>query len=64
MHRREFLKTLRKEAKERDLEFEIDRKKGKGSHYMVRIGNRKTTVPKRLTPTLARMTRKQLGLED
>ena len=64
MNRRELIKEIRKQARQRGLEFELDRKKGKGSHYLVRVGARKTTVPKRITPKLAAVIRRQLGLED
>ncbi len=60
--RRKFLKELRLYAQLQGLPFRVDKKKGKGSHYRVRLGNRVSTVPKRLTPTLKQVIRKQLGI--
>ncbi len=64
MSRTTFLKALRKEAARRSLSFSVDRKKGKGSHYLVRMGKRRATVPSHLSPLLEKIIRKQLGLRD
>jgi len=64
MSRTKFLKALRKEAARRGLSFDVDKKKGKGSHYLVRAGKRKATVPSHLSPQLEKRIRKQLGLID
>ncbi len=64
MSRTTFLKSLRKEAGRRGLDFRLDKKKGKGSHYLVCIGKRRATVPSHLSPRLERLIRKQLGLLD
>ena len=64
MSRTTFLKALRKEAERCGLKCQTDRKKGKGSHYVVQIGNRRATVPSHLSPQLEKRIRKQLGLID
>ena len=64
MSRRKFLASLRNEAKERGFQFVIDKKKGKGSHYIVYVGERRATVPKRVTRVMETVIRKQLGLEE
>lgn len=63
LKRNAFLRDLRQSAKELGLPFELDTKKGKGSHYRVKVGGRTTTVPSSVTPALAKVIRKQLGLE-
>jgi hypothetical protein len=42
---REFVARARKYARAHDLEFSFDSKRGKGSHGLLRIGDRKTVVP-------------------
>ncbi|WP_038037122.1 hypothetical protein [Thermopetrobacter sp. TC1] len=64
MDKRKFLKDIKKKANEKGLGFVVDKKKGKGSHYMVYVGSRKATVPKRITPLMASAIKKQLGLDD
>ncbi len=63
MKRREFIKKIRKLAKEKGLEVTIDKRKGKGSHYMAFVGDRRATIPKKLPPPLREAILKQLGLE-
>lgn len=46
------------------LGFEVVRRRGKGSHVLVQVGDRATTVPGReIDPVMARIIRKQPGLE-
>jgi hypothetical protein len=61
--RKKFLRGLRDDAKSAGFEFFVDSKKGKGSHYRVTIGNRTTTVPEKISPLMAKIIRKQLGLD-
>ena len=61
--RQKFLSALRKEAKVRSLDFNLDLNKGKGSHYRVTVGNRTTTIPEKLSPLMMKIIRKQLGLD-
>jgi hypothetical protein len=64
MKREQFLRLLRAEAKRLDLEFELDKSAGKGSHYRVRIGRYISTVQSgELTPLHMRKIRKDLGLK-
>ena len=44
MKREQFLRELRKIAKDQDLELEIFEDKGKGSHYRVKLNSRITTI--------------------
>lgn len=64
MKREQFLRLLRAEAKRLDLQFELDKSAGKGSHYRVRIGKYISTVQSgELTPLHMRKIRKDLGLK-
>ena len=63
MTRDQLLKELRKFARKNGLEFEVDRKLGKGSHYRVRLGKCITTLKSgELSPGYVRLIRKQLGI--
>ena len=67
MKRDQFIRQLRREAKEAGRGFEVDRRGGKGSHYLVRVGNRETTLKSgsrsgELTNAYMRLIRRQLDL--
>jgi hypothetical protein len=58
-----FLANLRDEARDKGLIFEVSKRRGKGSHALVRVGDRVTTIPDReIDPKTARKIRKSLGL--
>jgi hypothetical protein len=58
-----FLADLRDEARDKGLIFEVSKRRGKGSHALVRVGDRVTTIPDReIDPKTARKIRKSLGL--
>ncbi len=64
MKREQFLRELRKIAKNRQLDLEIFEDKGKGSHYRVKLNGKMTTIKSgELTPTYVRLLRKQLGID-
>ncbi|MGV1917634.1 hypothetical protein [uncultured Agrobacterium sp.] len=64
MKREQFLRELRKIAKDRQLHLEIFEDKGKGSHYRVKLNGKMTTIKSgELTPTYVRLVRKQLGID-
>jgi len=60
--REALLRALRKEARKRGLTFTVDKKKGKGSHYLVTVGDRRATVPRKVKH-LEKIIRRQLGLD-
>jgi hypothetical protein len=61
--RERFIAELRNEAKQRGLSFRKEQWRGKGSHVMVWVGDKVTTVPSReIDPKTARKIRKALGL--
>ena len=64
MKREQFLRELRKIAKNRQLDLEIFEDKGKGSHYRVKLNGKMTTIKSgELTPAYVRLVRKQLGID-
>lgn len=62
MNREKLIRELRAYAKEKGMVFSVDRKKGKGSHYLVKLGDRVTTVQSDINEGRARRIRKQLGV--
>jgi hypothetical protein len=60
-----FVAELREEARRKGLSFRVEKRRGKGGHMMVFVGDRLTTLPAReIDPKTARKIRKQLGLAD
>jgi hypothetical protein len=59
-----FIAELRDEAKQRDLSFRVDTRRGKGGHAMIWVGTNVTTLPSReIDPKTARKIRRTLGLD-
>lgn len=59
-----FLAELRDEAKAQGLSFKVSTRRGKGSHALVQVGDRVTTVPYReIDPKTAQKIWKGLGLK-
>jgi hypothetical protein len=62
--RSRFIAELRREAKERGLQFREETWRGKGGHAMVWVGDKVTTVSSReIDPKTAKNIRKALGLD-
>lgn len=60
-----FVAELRDEARRKGLSFRAEKRRGKGGHMLVYVGDRLTTLPSReIDPKTARKIRKQLGLAD
>jgi len=63
MKREALLRELRALARKLDVHFEIDEGQGKGSHYTVYFGEKKTTIKSgEIKPHQAKLLKKQLGL--
>lgn len=45
------------------MHFDVNKKKGNGSHYRVEVGDRWTIVPSHLNPVMVRVVLKQLGVD-
>lgn len=63
MNRDQLIQALRKLARKRDVHFELDMKKGKGSHYRVEFGSNWTTIQHDLNPGRIRRILRQLDIE-
>lgn len=64
MSTEEFLRIIRRYARAKDLEFSVQRRRGKGSHAMIIVGDRRSFVPrlKELPVGTQRAILRQLGL--
>ena len=61
--REQFLQTLRRYCRKNGLDFEVMQDRGKGSHYLVRVGTKTTTLQSGdLPPHRVGSLLKQLGL--
>lgn len=63
MNRDQLIRALRRYARRNELAFDVDRNKGKGSHYIVTVGSIKTTIQDKLTPGRIERILKQLGID-
>jgi hypothetical protein len=64
MKREALIRELRKLARQQGKRFEVVQDRGKGSHYQVYFGDRKTTIKSgELRPGYVRLIKVQLGIE-
>lgn len=63
MNREGLIRALRKYARKNDVFFEVDKKKGNGSHYFVRLGSNWTIIQSDLTPGRIERILKQLEVD-
>jgi hypothetical protein len=64
MKRDQFLRELNKQAKGLGLVLVVDMARGKGGHCVVRIADRFSVIKSgEITPLMAKIIRRQLGLE-
>ena len=62
MNREKLLRRLTAYARKNKLRFVLDIESGKGSHYLVELGEKSTIVQKNLNPLRINNILKQLGL--
>jgi len=62
MNRDGLIRALRKYARKRGLPIQVDKKRGDGSHYRVRLGDKVTTVQKDLNPGRIERVLRQLNV--
>lgn len=62
MNRDKLIRELRQYAKVHNLLFDLDTKRGKGSHYVITIGDKKTMIQSDIDQGRAARIRKQLGI--
>lgn len=63
MTREQLIRALRRYARKRNIAFEVDTKKGKGSHYTVFVGDKFTTVQDKINPGRIERVLKQLNVD-
>ncbi len=63
MNRDQLIRALRKYARKQGLAWDLDRKKGKGSHYWVQVGEYATTMQDDLNPGRVERILKQLKVD-
>lgn len=63
MNRDQLLRKLRKHARKSGVDFEVQKDRGKGGHYLVKFGARRTTVQSDLNPGKIRTILSQLGVD-
>jgi hypothetical protein len=62
MNRDQLLRELRHYARKHDLVFELYKSKGKGSHYILTLGDKTTTVQSDINEQRAKRIKTQLGI--
>lgn len=62
MNRDQLIRKLRRYAKQRGLAFDLDTKRGNGSHYRVRLGTEISTIQSDLNPGRIERILKQLNV--
>lgn len=62
MNRDKLIRELRRYARKNGLFFELDKRRGKGGHYIVTVGDKSTTLQSDLNESRAASIRKQLGI--
>jgi hypothetical protein len=63
MTREQLLSALRKYARKRNLTLEVDKKKGAGSHYRVKLNGTVSTLQDKLNPGRIQRFLKQIGVD-
>lgn len=62
--RDQFIRELNKQARQLGFALEVDMARGKGGHCVVRLNGRFSVIRSgEITPLMARVIRKQLGLD-
>ena len=62
MNREDLIRALRKYCRKNGIRFELDTKRGKGAHYLVIVGDRRTTLQSNMSAHIIRLALKQLGI--
>lgn len=64
MKREQFIRELNRQARGLGLELQVNHARGKGGHWVIRLGGHFSVVKSgEITPIMAKVIRKQLGLE-
>ena len=63
MNRGKLIRALRKFCRKNDVLFVVDRGRGKGGHYLITVGDRRTTVQSDINENKAKTILEQLGVD-
>lgn len=63
MNREQFIRAIRRLARKTGASFDVDKTKGKGSHYTVSYDGKWTTVQSELTPLRINRILAQLDID-
>lgn len=63
MNRDQLVRALRRYARKQEILFTVETKRGKGSHYRVRVGERVTTIQIDLNPGRIERVLRQLDVD-
>lgn len=63
MNRDQLVRALRRYCRKRGIALEVDKKKGNGSHYRVKVGGAISTLQMELNPGRIERFLKQLGID-
>jgi RNase P protein component len=62
VNRNKVIRLLREYARKHSLSFSVETKRGKGSHYLVILDGKPSTIQSKLTPGGVERLCKQLGI--
>jgi hypothetical protein len=62
MNRDDLIRALRRYCRKRNLRFELDTRRGKGAHYLVVVGDRRTILQSNMSAHIIRLALKQLNV--
>jgi hypothetical protein len=62
MNREDLIRALRRYCRKRGMAFALDTKRGKGAHYLVVVGDRRTTLQSNMSAHIVRLALKQLNV--
>lgn len=63
MNRDQLVRALRRYCRKREIPLSVDKKKGNGSHYRVKVGDKVSTLQMELNPGRIERFLKQLAID-
>jgi hypothetical protein len=63
VNREDLIRALRKYCRKRGVAFDLDTKRGNGAHYLIAVGDRRTTLQSKMSAHTIRLALKQLSVD-
>ena len=63
MNREQLIRALRRYARKRNIRFDLLKDRGKGGHYLVEVGSKRTILQSTLSPGKVERALKQLDID-